>query len=259
MAFSTEQTYVVSGNLISATTKDTNTLSYEDFIHSNLLAQMGADKKLGSRFVDPAGWLSFFKNTVGNLFWNLSEQGTSTLKISAGTASITVLQILEQSFFKRLNQAQIDSATASIDLFVQLPEDDPAFILYNVKSHAQISAAAKAIKPPQKATYSVNLQISIAHTGSEIALCNVFFQTSQAVSDELFTQKFAIKDLIGNINVFYLKAQLSETNYGQIRQQVIEKLGENINTNILLVADNSETPSPPSPTEARSFIRSLKI
>lgn len=259
MAFSTEQAYVVSGNLISATEEDTSAVSYEDFIHSNLLAQMGADKKLGSRFVDPIGWLSFYKNTVGNLFWSLSEQGTSTLKISAGTASITVPQILEQSFFKRLNQAQIDSATASVDLFNQLPEDDPAFILYNMKSHAQISAAAKAIKPPQKATYSVNLQISIAHTGSEISLCNVFFQTSQAVSDDLFTQKFAIKDLIDNINVFYLKAQISESNYAKIRQQVIEKLGENIDTSILLVADNTETPAIPSHAEARSFIRSLKI
>ncbi|MCX5463109.1 hypothetical protein [Alcaligenes parafaecalis] len=259
MAFSTEQTYVVSGNLISAIATDTSAVSYEDLIHSNLLAQMGADKKLGSRFVDPTGWLSFYKNTVGNLFWSLSEQGTSTLKISAGTSIITVPQILAQSFFKQLSQEQIDSATASIDLFNQLLEDDPAFILYNLKSHAQLSAASKAIKPPQKATYSVNLQISIAHTGSEIALCNVFFQTSQAVSNDLFTQKFTVKDLIGNINVYYLKAQISESNYAKIRQQVIEKLGENIDTSILLVADDTETPAPPSHAEARSFIRSLKI
>lgn len=259
MAFSTEQTYVVSGNLISATAEDASTVSYDDFIYSNLLAQMGADKKLGSRFVDPVGWLSFYRNTVGNLFWNLSEQGTSPLNILAGTVSITVPQILKQSFFKRLSQAQIDRATASIDLFNQLPEEDPAFILYNLKSHAQTSPVSKTIKPPQKETYSVNLQISIVHTGSEITLCNVFFQTSQVVNDDLFTQKFTIKDLIGSINVFYLKAQISESNYAKIRRQVIEKLGENINTNILLVADKAAPPATPSHEEARSFIRGLKI
>ena len=260
MAFYTDQTYVVSGNLVSATTDDVNQVSYEDIIHSNLLGQMAADKNLGSRFVEPAAWLSFYKSTLGGLFWSVNEQGTSTLVIPPSAKIITVPEILAESFFKRLSQVQIDSATESIDLFNQLPEDSPALMLYNLKSHAKMPAAAKVIKPPVDTRYSVSLQISIVHTRSQVALCNIYFQTKQEVSDELFKQKFTIKDLIGDISVFYLKAQLIESNYAKIRQNVIDKLGkENINTNILLVAEDSETPASLSHTAARNFIRSLKI
>ncbi|WP_143243262.1 hypothetical protein [Alcaligenes faecalis] len=260
MDFSTDQIYVVSGNLVSATTANTGLVNYEDMIHSNLLGQMAADKKLGSRFVDPAAWLSFYKTTVGSLFWSVSEQGNNNFVIPPGAQSLTVQEILAGSFFKRLNQAQINSATKSINLFNQLPEDDSAFILYNLKSYIKMPTTAKAGRPPKTASYSVNLQISIAHADSEVALCNVYFQTRQEINDDLFKQKFTVKELVGGINVFYLKAQILESNYAKIRQTVIDKLGEeNINSNILLVAEDSEIPPPLSPTAARSFIRSLQI
>ena len=260
MAYQTDQVLVVSGNLLSATATDASAVVYEDIIHSNLLSQMVADNDPGTRLTDPASWLNSYKNALGNLFWKFTEYETSTYASSPGEVDVTIPQILEKKFFKNLTADQKKRVAESMSLFNNIPDDDAAALLYNLKTQLKIEPKKHPGKPPQKNKFSVNLQVSVAHNDSLVSVCSIYFQTHQEISNKLFKQNFSIQEIIGNINVFYIKADILESNYAIIRQGVINKLGQdNINTNILAVSDETEPPEAPSHRAALSYVQNVKI
>lgn len=257
MSFPASDVYVISGNLLSATATAGDPAVFEDFLHSNLLSQLSTDKTMGSRFDNPALWLDTYRNTLGKLFWNMRRQGVSDYIPKPAIQKITLLEILENTFLKDLTQDQKDRIIESIALFDALPDENPANVLYNLNTHAALGAPKK-IKP--LAVSALNLQVSVVYGNNKIANCGIYFQTTQAIEDKIFSQEFIIKDLQSNISLKSFDAALIEASYAKIRQSVIEKLGpENIQANIVPVAPEAVPVPPLTPAETRRFIEAMEI
>lgn len=76
MSLPAPEVYVVSGNLISAVSSVASPTVLDDILDSNLLCQLAADKKFGSRFIDPATWLDFYRTSLGKVFWKITNSHT---------------------------------------------------------------------------------------------------------------------------------------------------------------------------------------
>jgi hypothetical protein len=253
------ETYVVSGNLISATSSVTDHTVVEDVVNSNLLCQLAADKKLTSRFIDPAEWLDFYRNSLGKVFWQITNSNTVSYPVPALVHSLTVMKVLEATFFKTLDRALINSIEESIGLWIDLPEASAPSLLFNAKTHVELDPVQKDHPIPQPVSV-VNLQISIIHGGSRLSVCSVYFKTSELVASDVFNQKFAVKALSGNVSVSSFKAELIESNYAGIRQQIIDKLGDkNIRENIMLIPANLVPSEVQTNTSSRQVVDSMDI
>lgn len=255
-----EEVYVVSGNLLCALPSHTDPVVLEDIIHSNLLCQLVADKSLGTRFANPAAWLEAYRNSLGKVFWRISNSGTISYPLPPLTHSITVKEVLEQTFYKALDRSVRVRLEESIEQWGEQPADSPPALLFNVKTHVNGKQPTSATSSLPKPLSTVNLQVSVVHDGAHISVCSVYFTTSTAVGDDVFNQVFPAKALIGNISVSAFEAKLLESNYALIRQSIIEKLGEdNIRENILLVP--ADVPDLPNPRHARAqqFIQELEV
>ncbi|MGX5794139.1 hypothetical protein ACWHY4_10120 [Pseudomonas sp. E2-15] len=255
-----DEVYVISGNLLSATPSLTDPAVLEDIASSNLLCQLAADKNQGTRFIDPAAWLDFYRNSLGKLFWRVRNSGTVSYAIPQLVYKITVKEVLEKTFYKILERPQRIRVEESIELLSEQSVDSPSSKLYSLKTHVNFNETISSPGLLPHAVSSVNLQLSVVHGEALISVCSVYFKTSTRVGDDVFNQKFPVKELLGNISVSTFEAKLLESSYAGIRQSIIDKLGEsNIRENILLVPA-----VPPSLLNlrhlgARQFVQELDI
>lgn len=259
MSLPAAETYVVSGNLLVAAPSVTNATVVQDVVNSNLLCQLAADKKLTSRFIDPAAWLDMYRNSLGKVFWQITNSNTISYPVPPLIRSLTLMKILQATFFKTLDTNLVDCIEEGIGLWLELPESSAPALLYNSKTHAEFEVDEKV--PPVPSTISViNLQLSVVHSGSRLSICSIYFKTLESVEADLFNQKFAVKNILGNVSVSSFKAELIESNYSAIRQQIIDKLGEtNIRENIMLVPANLAPAGIELDTGTRQFLDSVDI
>lgn len=259
MSLPAPEVYVVSGNLVSATTSVTSPTVLDDILDSNLLCQLAADKKFGSRFIDPATWLDFYRTSLGKVFWKITNSHTVNYPVPPLIRSVTVLSILEQTFFKVLDRDLRHQLEADIELLMEQSITSPASLLFNARTHIQlVKGTRSSFDAPCESV--INLQLTAAHDGTAVSVCSVYFKTSEAVGDDVFNQKFKVRELLGNISVSSFEANVLEASYDGIRQQIKDKLGEaNIRENILLVADSLVALEGAPHASARQFLEGLEI
>ncbi|QTC00588.1 hypothetical protein JYG33_03730 [Alcaligenes sp. SORT26] len=253
MEISTNNDYVVSGNLFSTTQKNTDLNTYKDAIHSNLFIQLVADNEYENRFNNPEIWMKYYTESLGIIFWNFIAQSNGTIKFQKGKYDFSIQEILEEFLLKNLEEIQKKSIIESIENFDLLEKDNNASQLY--KKETTKETKIKKTKP-QKIETIINLQITNIDENNKIYVFNIIFKTGQKSSGKIFEQRFLTKDLIGEIKTNSYEAEIIESLYTNIRQAIIQKLGEeNIQNNILLVSEEGESPTGPTLSAARTFIR----
>jgi hypothetical protein len=259
MSLTVAEIYVVSGNLVSATSSVADQAVVEDILNSNLLCQMATDKSLTSRFLDPASWLASYRNSLGKMYWQITSSNNDSYSVPALERSVTIMKIFEDTFFKTLDQELRSSVQESAGLWTDLSKTSAPSLLFNAKTNIKLTPGQSLLSAP-KAVSVINLQVSVIYGGSRVASCCVYFKTSESVESDVFNQQFAVKNLSGNITVSSLKANFLGANYADIRQLIITKLGEqNILDNILLLPTNIIPPHAQTNTDTRQFIASLEI
>jgi hypothetical protein len=96
---------------------------------------------------------------------------------------------------------------------------------------------------------------AVTHT-----LFKLLAQPPEPVAADVFSQKFKVRDLLGNISVNSFEADLLEASYEGVRQQIKTKLGEtNIRENILLITDSPIPLDELSHANAHQFLKGLEI
>jgi len=185
------------------------------------------------------------------MFWQIINYSTVSYPVPALVRSVTVKKVLEATFFKTLDRELVNSIDESIGLWLDLPESSAPSLLFNAKTHAELIPEKKS--PVPQAVSVVNLQISVIHGGSRLSVCSVYFKTSELVMLDVFNQKFAVKDLLGNISVSSFRAELIESSYAGIRQQIIDNFRRN------LIPANLIPPEVQANTGTRQYLDRLDI
>lgn len=206
----------------------------EDWLHSNLLAQLAADKEYPQR---APGWREQYEQTLGYLSWMLEKTQAITARIPASTQLTVSALLMEQlpglltepqrltvaSMLQRLSR-NIDSplstamaARMCLAEIAEPPADD----------QDELSEKPRAEKKPIR----VALSLSVALTQNQLLTLQLDYATHQALDRDWLDTPIQPECIVGDVAFRYTAWLLS--NYASNRKEVDEHLGKRIATHIL--------------------------
>ncbi|MFI6802976.1 hypothetical protein [Streptosporangium canum] len=200
----------VAGGSVVAFTDRLNGKQKSDVLNSLLLAQLAANKR-HDRERDSEKWYKFYRSVLEQIGWVTPEfaftklSGTST-RFTVDGAVIALLQAIA-------TQNEIAVARAAIDALKELQDRDKRVVIFETNSHSA------AFGNFQIGTCDVSPQETVV-----VKIGAFYFSTTETVTRVLFF------NFPRNSTQMSQKGQtmtLNEDVYGQVRDAVIEKLGDN--------------------------------
>lgn len=202
---------VVDGSLISFVA-NLPLQSQQDVLNSTLLAQLAANKQF-DREKQTVEWYKFYRNVLENLGWVVQE--FSFLKYHPSGNSFTVDQAVIKILEAIATGAEVAVVAATIGALKALGADSGPMVLWN-SATSSVSAG--------------NFQIGVANLSGGVVMLKIgafYFTTTQTTDSFLwFSYSSSQMDLYHGGQPM----NLNELVYAQVRQAVIDKLGDRATT-----------------------------
>ena len=200
---------VVGGSVVANTDSLTAT-DVQDVYNSTILAQLAANKQY-DRETQTENWYKYYRNVLENVGYQMSAFDFS--KYDSGGSSFTMDKVVLDAIAAIASEGELSVLETTLNAFKELPGDDRSVTLFSDNANS---------------TENGNFQISSASVNEygfpEMALGASYFKSTQRHTRFLFFEW-------GSDSVqFYLGVQkitLNTQMYQQVRQQVIDKLGDN--------------------------------
>jgi len=199
--------YVADGSLVSFVA-GLAAAHKSDVLNSTLLAQLAANKKY-DREKDTKEWYGFYRTVLENVGW--VAQAFNFQKYHASGSTFTVDKVVVEILAAIATENEIAVVTETMNALKALSSGSGPLVLWDSSSHSASSG---------------NFQIATCvESDSNVVMKNgsFYFSTSQSTSRFLwFSYSSSDMDL-------YKAGQsmtLNEDVYSQVRQQVIDKLGD---------------------------------
>jgi hypothetical protein len=203
------QGYVDLGSTVSFVS-GVSSDNQDDVLNSTLLAQLAANKKF-DREKDTPNWYKFYADVLGNVGWVIQQ--FSFQKYQASGASFEVDKVVLQILGSIASGNDIAVVQQTLDALKALSgKNDQRFVIFDTSSQSQSAG---------------NFQISLAtESGGKVvmSLGAFHFATSQT------TTRFLWSSFSTSNSQIYQGGQtvtLNSSAYGKVRQQVIDRLGDN--------------------------------
>ncbi|HEU4562492.1 MAG TPA: hypothetical protein VFS20_31975 [Longimicrobium sp.] len=203
-----EAAYVDAGSLVSFAV-GVSAEHQSDILNSTLLAQLAANKKY-NRETQTVEWYAFYHEVLENIGWVIQDFSFTRFSASGGSASVDA--VVMTLLAALATGSQLALAQTTIKALQSLPANDSRVVLFETNSHTMDKG---------------NFQIGLANDDGGIPVMTFgafYFSSSQQVT-RLFSWEFKDSD-----TSFYQATEtvsLNEDVYGQVRQQIIQKLGAN--------------------------------
>lgn len=206
----------------------------EDWLHSNLLAQLAADKKYPQR--EP-GWREQYEQALGYLTWMLEKTQAITAQMPA-SPQLTVSALLMEQLPGLLTEPQ-RLAVASMLQRLSRNIDSPLSTAVATRM-----CLAETAEPPaddqdelreepraEKKPTRVALSLSVALTQNQLLTLQLDYATHQALHRDWLGTIIQPEHIVGDVAFSYTTWLLS--NYASSRESVDKRLGKRIASHIL--------------------------
>lgn len=201
------QGYVDAGSTISFVA-NVSSQAQDDVLNSTLLAQLAANKQY-DREKDTQNWYRSYTDTLGKVGWVI--QSFSFQKYQASGSSFRVDKVVLDILAAIASQNEIAIVQQTMNALKSLSDNDNRLVLFSTQSSSQSAG---------------NFQISTANeTNGQVAmkLGAFYFSSSQS------STRFLWASYSSSNSSIYQGAQtvtLNGSTYSQVRQQIIDKLGD---------------------------------
>lgn len=203
--------FVDNGSLVSFLA-GVDRQSQADVLNSMLLAQLAANKKF-DREENTVGWYGFYHEVLENLGWVVQQFAFAKYDVAGSTATIdkVVLDLLAAV----ATEDGVAVAKSAIEALKALSADDNRLTLFQQSSHSAQNG---------------NFQVAnCSNTGGVLKMSlGAFYFSSTQVDTKILFFGWSTAD-----TTIYQSGQsiiLDRDVYGQVRQAVINKLGDNAKT-----------------------------
>jgi hypothetical protein len=199
--------YVDAGSLVSFG-PGVSAQHKNDVLNSSLLAQLAANKKF-DREKQTKEWYAFYRDILERVGWVL--RGFEFSKYESNGADFTADKVILEILKALATGNDLAVVAATMEALNSLGNDSPTLKIFETSSHTASSG---------------NFQVSIATESDSIVGMKIgafYFQTTQQITRVLW---FRFSSSSTN---FYKGSQigaLDEEVYAQVRQSVVEKLGD---------------------------------
>lgn len=203
--------YVDDGSMVSFVAGLSATHK-SDVLNSTLLAQLAANKQF-DREEKTEAWYDFYRTVLENVGWVI--QAFDFTRFETAGATFSVDEVVVKILAAIATQNDIAVVTETLEAMKALTAEDGRVVLFNQESHSL-----------QKG----NFQIGVCSESDGVVVMKIgtfYFSTTQQVTRLLWMQ-FSSSE-----SGFYQGAQtvnLNEEVYAQVRQQVVDKLGDKART-----------------------------
>ena len=226
MASSVLKCFVDSGMLVTFP-GDVTSQSQQDVLISLLYSQLGADKS-HQREDDPQSWYSMFDYILQNIGWTISnaEFNVDASKESTFVMASLALNAMANNDKVMISEEEIEVFRKAFNVLHTLPDDDPLVSLFYKSDYDETSKAASLILA----------SIEIAET-KEVVLKLVMFGLEKNVepAPRYLLHVYNSKEV--NLDTARTsKMVLNETTFSRVREALIDKLGDRVETMIKEVA-----------------------
>lgn len=208
-----QQGYVNDGSLVSFTS-NLKGLQKQDVLNSSLLAQLAANKKY-DRLEDSKNWYMFYTNVMATVGWAMQsfqfdEYDSTSSKVNVSQVTLELLSSILGG-----DQKMMEVVKKTID---GLAKNSQGATLFHSSSASNKHGNFQVVPCNVDKSNQVN-----------VAFLGCFFQASEVTKDYFFFDyKKEDIHLFKGTQVFTLDQEI----YGQVREDVIKKLGDNAHTKI---------------------------
>ena len=198
---------VVADSLASFT-RELSSQQIHDVQNSTLLAQLAATKRFPDKR-DVADWYNFYCNVLSNVGWDIQAFGFDEYKSHQASFKLSEVTLELLSALVGNEKQLLTVVKETLNSFAKSPEGLTLF--------ADNSASEQHGRFQILPCTVMNGQVSLASIAA-------YFKASQ-VSDDYFFSNYNSQDI--TLHKATQVITLDEEVYGQVRQEIVEKLGKN--------------------------------
>ncbi|MGE8152360.1 hypothetical protein ACQKP5_14055 [Pseudomonas vancouverensis] len=213
-------TWLVNGNITIFCGPHTDSFK-KDILASSLFGELVASQKSSSRV---ASW-STYKETVQKIGWTTNSQSSRRFEFK----KLSLLNIARQSTSNYLSQDEQQAVTKAMSQLAELQPDSTAITTIVKK----LESNAIEGKDNTNAVISTAALMTFVRSNKTVITQQVTFATDHEPGVGLLDQPVlsAIEDR--QTNCWQLRSLLDDRHYSQVREDILKKLGHNIETKLL--------------------------
>ncbi len=208
-----EQSFLADKSVVSFVSQ-VNEQNRKDVLNSTLLAQMAANKKFPDQ-ENITEWYTAFIDTLSKIGWNIQSAEMSVFEDTKSVFEIeeAIIDILAGAF----GGGYIAAITKTLESLKKMSNEDHKIIAFEKNTHT-LSKGCFQIALATEENDAVTIQLGTFLLTSSKKIKQILFFTSKKDKTKL-----EYSSRVGTLN-----AEV----YGNIRDAVVKKLGENINSYI---------------------------
>ncbi len=217
------------GNAVVALSDIEKIAVYDDVVHSSLLAQLVANKKVESMKVE--SWYDAYVAVLDD-FWIRNLKFRQDFSLNGLNAS----SALEWASAAMANSGSEDHALGGFLAYAaQLPCCVPAIQTWPEER------CEEEMQAPRSPLKVVRLLAIVGQSPTSISSIYLEFKTRQELARNPWSQRFEVDEVEGQVCVRYARANLSETLYALSREAITHKLGNRLADNVALLVEKVDT------------------
>ncbi|MEU7583849.1 hypothetical protein AB0B50_40435 [Streptomyces sp. NPDC041068] len=203
-----ESAAVVAGSVV-AFTDGLNGQQKSDVLNSTLVAQLAANKKY-DREKDTAKWYGFYRTVLEQVGWVVPS--FSFAKLSVAGSRFTVDRAVIALLQAIATGGELTAAKAAIAALKALPDRDRRVVLFESSSHSEKLGNFQISTCGVSARDTVVMKIGAFHFKTNERVTRVLFFSFPRASTTMYQSRQTMT--------------LNEDVYEQVREAIIEKLGD---------------------------------
>jgi hypothetical protein len=219
--------YLVSGNITLFCGSHTEQFK-SDILNSSLYAELLAARKSNDRDLS---WTTY-SDTLTKLKWVINSRVAERSEFN----NSSLLELVTESADSYLPAYEHQAIVDAFSTLKELPADSLAIetLLNKLKVNAAVSGDRK-IAPLASVPVTTAMLLTIVRQDKTVLTLQIAFNTTAGIAIDLLEEPVlkAIKNAKNNVRL--LRSSLDKTQYEQIRDTVITKLGSKIKTELLYV------------------------
>jgi len=212
--------YIVNGNITIFCGSHTDSFK-KDILASSLYCELVAAKESRNREVS---W-STYTATVQKIGWTVNSRATQQLAFE----NSSLLTVIEQSTESALPQDERQALTHAFAQLIKLEPDSPAIstIVEKLQSNATVSKAN-----PDTAV-STAVLLTIIRNDKTVVTQQVAFEVANGLAIDILDQPVLSASNDRQTNCWQLCTLLDGSQYNEVRDDVLKKLGNKMATELL--------------------------
>lgn len=219
-------TYLVNGNITLFCGKHTNSFK-NDILHSTLYADLLATRGGNNQEVQ---WQTYTQ-TLNKFSWAVTSREFQHLEFQ----NTRLLNIVVDSTGSALSEKEQQALSSVFSELVTLPENSSTIeaIITRLQANANNRIGDIADARTKKQPASTAMLLTIVRNDKTLLTLQISFKTNDGITPGILDQPELTTIEDGKNNIRLLRSSLDERQYSQIRETIINKLGNKVQTDLL--------------------------